>query len=288
MADSVIPIPDLDYLLDPLPAADDLDGLWQRIVDIGNWAKRHRDRGDDLLEVHGEASAKMAFEKALDLERRSIEIAKRYDDFNLMFDADGRPLPSGRNSNYPLQGGEQRLAMVYCDRLGRIGGLLRRMGRLEEAKRYYSIGAEIEKEGGNFGVTNSYCTVNNMLLDIELGEKSVTPGLKAAKSDISTEIKRIILFLRRQLDGLRANDAWAKADLAVTLTLLGDDNDTRKEAADYFSDYVKAARPRDIGATLRILRLVRSQLEDPAETWTAWAIDLLENEARAVGKLRSA
>jgi hypothetical protein len=285
------PISDKGHLLTSLPDPKDLDGLRQRIVDIGNWAKEYRDRGDDFIDSHDETGARAAYEKALDLEKWSINIAKRYNDFRLMFDADGGPLPSGRNSNYPLEGGEQRLASIYCDRLGRIGGLLRRLGKLSEAREYYAIGAKIERDGGNFGVSNSYSTLNNLLLDIELGEKRATPGTGTPKPDLAAEIKKIIAFVRQQIDGPRANDAWAKVDLATALVLSRDDNETRQEAEDYFRSYAKAARPRDIGTTLRILGLVEEQLkqmEDPAGSWTAWAIRTLEREAREAGKLRLA
>jgi hypothetical protein len=83
--------------------------------------------------------------------------------------------------------------------------------------------------------------------------------------------------VRQQIDGPRANDAWARADLATALVLSGDDEETRQEAEDYFRSYAKAARPRDIGTTLRILGLAERQLKqmgDPAGSWTAWGFAL--------------
>jgi hypothetical protein len=47
------------------------------------------------------------------------------------------------------------LHAVVLVALGSGRGLLRRLGMLEEACRYYAIGAKIERDGGNFGVSNS-------------------------------------------------------------------------------------------------------------------------------------
>jgi hypothetical protein len=212
------PIPDQDHLLAALPDPRDLKGLSLRIQQIGTYSKQHRDRGDDLLEAFDEVAARTHHEKALELEMASISIAKRYADFELMFDENGTPLPTGRSSNYPLVGEEQKLASIYCDRLGRVGGLFRRLDKLKDAQKYYSIGAEIEREGTNFGIVNSYCTVNHLLLYIELGERRATPGDETSEPDLSEEIKWTIQFVRAQVEGVRANDAWAKVDLAGCLS----------------------------------------------------------------------
>lgn len=278
---------DFGHLLDSLPAIDDLDALNERVAAIAQASATQRKAGDALVAddmatvVAAAASAK--WELALALNTKAIEVVRSYKDYEWMFDQTGRPLPGAAKSNYPLKGGEQRLARQFCDLIGREGGLLRRLERGAEASKAYSIGAEIEKAGDNFGIANSYCTMNDIAIQIELGRRRATPSSEVPP-DLATSIAAARAMIQAQFDQGRDRDIWAKADLGMSYVLSGDTGDNRSKAQDLYYDYAVGAFPLDFNTTLRILRRVEAQLRtmrDPAADMVAWAIKYVD-EVRAV------
>jgi hypothetical protein len=283
-------IQDYRYLLDQPPEPDDLAGLNKRVRQIADVSATQRKNGDNLVKGGiATQEAKSNWELALQLNDKSIEVVKRYKDFELMFKEDGRPLPGASKSNYPLEGGEQALARQFCDLLGRQGGLLRRLGRQKEAYKYYAIGAEIEANGANFGVVNSYCTMNAIAIQIELGDRRASPSTYPP-ADLSKEINAARRMIEKQFAEGRKKDMWAKADLGMAIVLSGSSENNRADAEEQYYEFAVGSFPDDFDTTVRVLRLVEKQLgvmNDPVAEMVTWAIGhLQEVRQKKLGQLR--
>jgi hypothetical protein len=88
--------------------------------------------------------------------------------------------------------------------------------------------------------------------------------------------------------GKRGNDAWAKADLAMTVMLSNDVEAVESDVSDYYALYAAKADVDDIETTLRILRLVFDKLRemgDPVATLIEEGIVKLREAARNADKV---
>lgn len=150
---------------------------------------------------------------------------------------------------------------------GMRGGLLRRMGRLDDALESYASGADIEV-GDELATT--YNRGNKIKLALVAGRATldeVQPDL----IDLRSAIEQTISENERA-----ASDAWTYADLGDTLLLLGD----VLRAIDCYRTFNERARTDSPTTTLSVLHEIREALEghdDPrAARFTA---DLLHIEA---------
>jgi tetratricopeptide (TPR) repeat protein len=174
-----------------------------------------------------------------------------------------------------LEPEEKRLIKFYADCLGRSGGLLRRLGRLDAARDSYMAGAVYENDP-RFGHADSYNTVNHLLVQLEM------EGVRT--TELAAEIKGTVDVLEKQTRGVRYQQGWAHADLGQCLLLAGRVGEAEKA----FSNFVRLAAPKDIGVTLRVLRALGKRLDqkaDPAARYVVSGIDLLAGIARRRNKL---
>ncbi|MCI4665918.1 MAG: hypothetical protein MRY74_14480 [Neomegalonema sp.] len=263
--------------LAPPPDPDDLNELVKRIEQLGKEAKKLRTRGDEFINSEDADSALLAFGLALQIEERSLDLIRYYSSYDLMFDPEGNPLPLGGKSNYPLEGGEQKLAELFCDRLGRTGGLYRRLGQLEKASQRYEIGKEIEIDGANFQVYNSYNLVNDIIVKIERG-LAVAQAVAGERPTVREELETARAIIARQIDGPRKGQAWAKADYAMVMLLLDRTCYESLIEQNYqeFIDVVPTENVED--ATVRVLRELHKALEklgDPTAQDVSWGLNLI-------------
>jgi hypothetical protein len=98
----------------------------------------NRRSGDEAQKDRDAAKAAKAWQAASQQNLHALAGARRYAGFHQLFDQEGNPV-NGRN--YPLEGAEADFARVYCDTLGRQGGLYRRLGDLAKAREYYQLGS---------------------------------------------------------------------------------------------------------------------------------------------------
>jgi hypothetical protein len=136
-----------------------------------------------------------------------------------------------------------------------------------DSARAYDAGYEFEAAASVYGIVNSYNLVQRLVsrifLSPESGEDesvevlglSVRRELRKAKEEIQQQIKDP----RTQMDGPRAGDEYAAADLAMVSILLGD--------ADWESDLGKFIRfnpppePYAVQVTLELIKELREAVE---------------------------
>jgi hypothetical protein len=269
------------YLFDNEPFRGDISAILDKAKEVAGASADQRNAGDQLAKNPATTSeAKVRFELALRLNERAIGYVKQYKDFDQLFQDDGTPRPGASQSQYPLEGGEKKLAKLLDDLLGRSGGLLRRLDRKEEAYASYAIGAEIERNGSSFGVVNSYCTLNAIAIQIELGRKRASRSPNPPP-DLSAEIKAARKMVKDQFKNGRKRDLWAMADLGMACVLGGDISDNRDEAQEQYYEYARSADADDFDTTRRVLSLVETQLrhlDDPVANTVKWIIDFLDGE----------
>lgn len=203
-----------------------------------------------------------------------------YKDFDALFTDTGETKSDAAATNYPLHGAEAKLAWSYADALAQYGGILRRLGLVEDALALYEKSARIEAREVDLGFENSYGTFNAISLQIETGLARATPS-EDGPPDISDQIAAARNLIKDQIQkGERRGDPWAHSDLATLTAMwseLGDDDtvpvDVLKNVL-AFNDLTE-----DIDSTLRVAALLRDKLKemnDPAGRRLDSMIDYLK------------
>jgi tetratricopeptide (TPR) repeat protein len=142
---------------------------------------------------------------------------------------------------------EQRVAADAAEWLGIRGGLLRRVGELDEsavledALRSYRLGAEIETARN---LPGTYNRGNALKLALISGETT----LKEERNDLIA--LRDVLERRLATDEHAADDAWLWADLGDVALLLGEE----RPALSAYTTFAEKARTDSPAATLNVLR----------------------------------
>lgn len=150
---------------------------------------------------------------------------------------------------------------------GMRGGLLRRMGRLDDALESYTSGADIEV-GDELATT--YNRGNKIKLALVVG-RATLDELQADLIDLRSAIEQTISENERM-----ASDAWTYADLGDTLLLLGDVS----RAIDCYRTFNERARTDSPTTTLSVLHEIREALESHGDPRAArLTADLLHIEA---------
>lgn len=245
--------------LEPLPDPEDLPAVLKFLDVQRDLSAINRTRGQEAQEKGDTAGAMEAWQVASRQNLHALAGARRYAGFRQLFDEDGNPV-QGRN--YPLGGEEAKFAKVYCDTLGRQGGLYRRLGELTEARDYYELGSLIEARSADLAFENSYNTLNAIAIMIELGLCSASPLGTQGLPDLQTRIRAAREMVRAQIfEGGRIKDGWARADLAMAI-MLSNDAAASENVPGYYALYAGKADVDDIETTLRILRRVHDKLRD--------------------------
>jgi tetratricopeptide (TPR) repeat protein len=142
---------------------------------------------------------------------------------------------------------DRALAVETAELWGERGGVLRRLGRLEDARRSYAHGAAFEEV---HDLPSTYNRVNALKLGLMTGQTlaSISTAVAAARD---------ALQVRLSSDERAADDAWLWSDLGDLQLLLGDVD----EALSAYRIFVARARTDSPGLTLSVLQDVAEALE---------------------------
>lgn len=152
------------------------------------------------------------------------------------------------------------VARQLADGYGRLGGVYRRRGDLDQALDSYRRGRTIEQDP-RYGVLDSYNLTNAILVRLLL-----EPGSLAGDQD---EIREAADTVDRQIRSERRDQWWAWADLGLLSLLCG----RRERAAQAYEQFTAAgARAADYESTIAVLRQCRERLAAAAPDVAA-AID---------------
>lgn len=110
-------------------------------------------------------------------------------------------------------GTSARLGAALADVYGMLGGVYRRLDRLEDALHYYSSGSVLEQDPA-LGLVNSYSLTNRHVIAFLLAPETEEPD--------RTAIEDARAIVRAQAEGPRRDDWWAWADVGILSVLLGD------------------------------------------------------------------
>jgi hypothetical protein len=246
--------------LEPLPNAENLGAVLDFLRKQRELSAINRRSGDEAHKDREAARAAEAWQTASQQNLHALAGARSYAGFHQLFDKEGNPV---KGRNYPLEGAEAEFARVYCDTLGRQGGLYRRLGDLAKARAYYQLGSLIEARSADLAFENSYNTLNAISIMIELGLSTASPLATQALPNLQAQILAARNMVKEQInEGKRGNDAWAKADLAMAIMLSNDAKASKDEVPVYYALYAAKADVDDIETTLRILRLVLEKLRE--------------------------
>jgi len=271
--------------LEPLPDTVNLDAVLDFLRRQRALSAINRRDGDDANKDGNTTNAIKAWQTASQQNQHALAGARSYAGFHHLFDEDGNPV---RGRNYPLEGAEAEFARVYCDTLGRQGGLYRRLGDLKDARELYQLGSLIEARSADLAFENSYNTMNAISIMIEMGLSSASPLRPRRLPNLQAEILAARDMIKGQItEGKRSNDAWAKADLAMAIMLSDDVKAAREQVPDYYALYAAKADVDDVETTLRILNVVLEKLRemgDPVATLVDQGIKELRQAALNAGK----
>jgi hypothetical protein len=254
-----LPDPSLSRLV-PWPDTKDLGAVLDFLSTQRGLSAINRKSGDEAHKSRDTEQAAQAWQTASQQNLHALAGARSYAGFHELFDQEGNPV---KGRNYPLEGAEALFAKVYCDTLGRQGGLYRRLGDLAKAREHYQLGSLIEARSADLAFENSYNTLNAISIMIELGLSSASPLGARGLPNLQAEILAARAMVRAQITkGKRGNDAWAKADLAMAIILSNDAKAVKDDVPVYYAVYAAKADVDDIETTLRILKLVLDKLRE--------------------------
>jgi tetratricopeptide (TPR) repeat protein len=159
-------------------------------------------------------------------------------------------------------------ARRLADHCGRLGGIYRRAGRVEDAVRAYRQGMELEQR---HRLDDSYNRTNWIAVQV-LDDPERLPALSA-------DIEAAVSLIAAQVEGPRRDQWWAWADYGL-VNLLGDRVPEARRAYDRFQR--TGARRVDYESVLGVLRPLRDCLEQSRPFLAAeftQTIDTLEASA---------
>jgi tetratricopeptide (TPR) repeat protein len=165
--------------------------------------------------------------------------------------------------------------------LGSKGGILRRWGKYEESAKAYDAGyLEFERPEAGYGVVNSYNLVQRLVSRVFTEPACAgDDGLKVSGLVVRDALLDAMREIRRQLEGKRAGDEYAAADLALVSLLLGEPD--WESTLDDFINSSPPPQPYAVEATLKLFQELHDRL---AESPSAPA-DLLRRVESAMDEL---
>jgi tetratricopeptide (TPR) repeat protein len=165
------------------------------------------------------------------------------------------------------------VAREYSDALGMRGGVLRRMGRDEEALAGFVAGSQFELDP-RFGVMNSYATVNALKMT-SLGDTPHSDELDVPAIDGAVEM------LKHQIDGPRGQDRWAYADLGDCHLMRGDTD----EAMAAYERFAELSTEGHLTSAYDVLVDLHEQLERRGDLRAAavqCVVDFLDSQLESM------
>jgi len=216
--------------------------LFKRAIRTANV---HRHKGDALTRADRYEEAREAYSEAL----RQLDLA--LDEFARTSRAPAGPLS---DETAAAKAADGLASADYADLLGMRGGVLRRLGRLDEALNSYRQGAAIEVQ---LNLTTTYNRSNAVKLALISGDSTVADAqdeLLSLRNSIEATLNN---------DELAAQSAWMWADLGDTYLLIGDHHAAIKA----YHEFTAKARTDSPVTTLSVLREIVAGLHksgDPA------------------------
>lgn len=142
-------------------------------------------------------------------------------------------------------------AGALADHWGRLGGALRRAGRLDEAVGAYGNGARIESD---HGLADTYNRTNVITLEVLRD-----PGRLSA---LGATVQETLAVVQAQTEGQRRTQPWAYADLGLLNLLAGRDHAARTA----YLNFVRTGPERPYAeSALDVLRQLRAAVATVAD-----------------------
>jgi tetratricopeptide (TPR) repeat protein len=195
------------------------DGLQEQAFRLAVRARRDTHRGD--------------YDKAIEQQEQAVELLERQLE---QLEADPDAIPDERAEAV------RRLS----DHYGRLGGIYRRAGRVDDAVSTYRKGMELERR---HRLDDSYNRTNWIALQV-LDDPERLPAL-------SDDIEDAVSLIGAQVEGPRRDQWWAWADYGL-VSLLGNRVPEARRAYDRFRR--TGARRVDYESVLGLLRSLRDRL----------------------------
>lgn len=141
------------------------------------------------------------------------------------------------------------IAVQIANYYGMMGGQFRRDGDIEKAIAAYDEGLKYEANP-SYQISNSYCLTNSISLRIIQKDR--------IDNEISRKIQDALSIINEQVQGIRKDDWWARADLGL-LYLLNNDQKNSEQSYEKFGQ--KGATPLDYKSVISVLRVLSLSLK---------------------------
>lgn len=171
------------------------------------------------------------FEEARNLKSRAMDKrehgdfdgAKQLHEHAIDILADAWPGGAPPKESVRPGGFEQKLAKALAHQYGSLGGTYRAWQRFGDSVGAYDEGWKKYENNSVYRIVDSYALTQRLVARVLLDPWAlIEPGKEVEKETFPDVLSRARDTIRDQLARERANDEWAKADLAVTCLLLGD------------------------------------------------------------------
>jgi predicted RNA polymerase sigma factor len=217
-------------------------------------AKLQRKKGDALRKMGRDEEARAAYRSGTKALSDALEMLG--------------PEAEQINASSPPLASEQKLVLdELVETFGARGGLLQRLGSLDEALDQYRQGAVLEDR---FALPSTYNRINVVKQSLLQGETRL--------SGLEPQIRKLATYIKTTLDADKSlsDQGWAWADLGDCLALLGNPEEARKA----YLTFIAKAEIKSPERTLDILKEIAAKLKesaDPDASRLQDAIDVLES-----------
>ena len=224
------------------------------VMDKQDVAKSQRKKGDAFRKVGRDEEARVAYRSGMIALTEALEMLR----------SDAEEIGS---SNPPLESAQKLILNELVEMFGARGGLLQRLGLLDEALNNYRQGAALEDR---FALPSTYNRLNVIKQSLLQGETRLgvlEPQIQA----LATHIKSSL-----EADKSLSDQGWAWADLGDCLALLGN----IEEAGKAYWTFIAKAEIKSPERTLDVLKEIAAKLEasaDPDAGRLQKAVELLES-----------
>jgi hypothetical protein len=206
--------------------------LLQQIKDYQDEAKTFRKKGDSLRKLGREELALKTYEDGVNEARSAINEL-------------GNSQPSDSKE-------ELEVALEFVETYGVLGGLLQRLGKLQESLDSYTEGALMEER---YNLSSTYNRLNAIRLELLSGTSQLR--------NLTQKIRALAKFIENCLrnDSALSDKGWAWADLGDCRALLND----LKGAQEAYDVFIAKAEIKSPERTLDVLRQISEKLKQTAD-----------------------
>jgi tetratricopeptide (TPR) repeat protein len=210
-----------------------------RLKDVKNLedrARTQRKKGDALHDVGREEPALSAYREGLAALTDALALIR----------PDEEAL---QTASIPLSDDQKDIVNELVELHGARGGMLQRLGLLDEALASYTTGAALEER---FAFSTIYNRLNMVKYSLLTGKQQL--------HELEPQIQALAALIEANLRADRgtSDSGWSWADLGDCLTLLGRPTEARRA----YASFVSKAEIRSPERTLDVLQAIASRLED--------------------------